>query len=192
MPIMFHLLFSLLMSASAAVPLQDTGTSVVVRSCAEGWDSAGPEAKKSRPRHEKEGPQNKAGACIELAFPPLEIQEYLQAYTRSQKWKINQERVTEDSWTIARELNKDELLGATKRNTSMARISWTGGVVLLRVVTVQLANGFARTVIRASFRGYGQNGDQFAQQREYWELESDNSFETSIASTLQAHFTAPQ
>ena len=192
MPIMFHFLFSLLMSASAAVPHQDTGTSVVVRSCAEGWDSAGPEAKKKRPKHAKEAPQTKAGACIELAFPPLEIQEYLQAYTRSQKWKISQEHVTEDSWTIARELNKDELLGATKRNTNMARISWTGGVVLLRVVSVQVANGFARTVIRASFRGYGQNGDQFAQQREYWDLESNNNFETSIASTLQAHFTATQ
>jgi len=190
MPIMVHLLFSLLMSVSVAVPHQDTGTSVVVRSCAEGWDSAGPEAKKKRPKHAPEEPQ-KAGACIELAFPPLEIQEYLQAYTRSQQWKISQERVTEDSWTIARELNKDELLGTTKRSTSMARISWTGGVVLLRVVTVQVANGFARTVIRASFRGYGQNGDQFAQQREYWELESNNNFETSIASTLQAHFTAP-
>ena len=191
MPIMFHVLFSLLMSAPAAVPHQNTGTSVVVRSCAEGWDSAGPEAKKKRPKHAKEEPQ-KAGACIELAFPPLEIQEYLQAYTRSQKWKISQEHVTEDSWTISRALNKDELLGATKRDTNMARISWTGGVVLLRVVTVQAANGFARTMIRASFRGYGQNLDQFAQQREYWELESNNNFETSIASTLQGHFTAPQ
>ena len=36
-----------------------------------------------------------------------------------------------------------------------------------------------------------QNLEQFAQQREYWELESNNNFETSIASTLQAHFTAP-
>ena len=189
MPIMFHVLFSLLMSAPAAVPHQNTGTSAVVRSCAEGWDSA---TKKPRPKHAKEEPQNKAGACIELAFPPLEIQEYLQAYTRSQKWKISQEHVTEDSWTIARELNKDELLGATKRNTSMARISWTGGVVLLRVVTVQLANGFARTVIRASFRGYGQNADQFALPREYWDLESNNNLETSITSALQAHFKASQ
>ena len=189
---MFHFLFSLLMSASIAVHHQNTGASVVARPCAEGWDSAGPGTKKKPPKHGKGEPQNKPGACIELSFPPLEIQEYLQAYTRSQHWKISQERVTEDSWTIARELNKDELLGATKRNTNMARISWTGGVVLLRVVSVQVANGFARTVIRASFRGYGQNGDQFAQQREYWELESNNNFETSIASTLQSHFTAPQ
>src|SRR5437773_10732056 len=188
---MFDLLLSMLMSSSAAVPHQNTGASVAARPCAEGWDSAGPGAKKKPRKHAKEEPQNKAGACIELAFPPLEIQEYLQAYTRRQKWKISQEHVTEDSWTISRALNKDELLGATKRDTNMARISWTGGVVLLRVVTVQAANGFARTMIRASFRGYGQNLDQFAQQREYWELESNNNFETSIASTLQAHFTPP-
>jgi len=100
--------------------------------------------------------------------------------------------VTEDSWTISRELSKEELLGATKRNSGMARVTWTAGVVRLHISTAQVAEGYARTMIRASFRGYGQNGDQFAQQREYWDLESNNNFETSIASTLQAHFTATQ
>jgi hypothetical protein len=191
-PIMLDFLLSLLMSTSVAAPHQNAGASVIARSCTEGWDSAGPGAKKKRPKHAKEELQNKAGACIELAFSPLEIQEYVQSYARSQQWKITQERVTEDSWTISRELSKEELLDATKRNMGTARISWTAGVVLLHISTVQVADGFARTLIRASFRGYGQNGDQFAQQREYWALESNNNLETSISSALQAHFKAAQ
>ena len=189
---MFHFLHILLMSAPIAAPHQNIVASVAARSCAEGWDSSGPEAKKKRPKHAKEEQQNKARACIELAFPPLEIQEYLQSYARSQQWKISKERVTEDSWTISRELSKEELLEATKRNTNTARIDWTGGIVLVHISTVQVEDGFARTMIRASFRGYGQNGDQFAQQREYWELESNNNFETSITAALQTHFKPSQ
>jgi hypothetical protein len=188
---MIHLLFYLLMSGSVALPSQNTGASVVARPCAAGWDSSGPEAKKKRPKNAKEEPQNKTAACIELALPQLEIQEYLQSYVRSQQWKIGEEHLTQDSWTFSRELSKDELLSATSKNTNAARVDWTGGVALVHISTVQVADGFARTVIRASFRGYGQNADQFAQQREYWELESNNNLETSISSALKAHFKAP-
>jgi len=189
---MFHFLFSLLISASIGLPHQNTVTSPVARPCGEGWDSAGPWAKKKPRKHGKEEPQNKAGACIELSFSQLEIQEYLQSYARSQQWKISQEQVTEDSWTISRELSKEELLGATKRNSGMARVTWTAGVVHLHISTAQMAEGYARTLIRASFRGYGQNADQFALPREYWDLESNNNLETSITSALQAHFKASQ
>jgi hypothetical protein len=188
----FHFLFSLLMSASVAVPHQSTMSSPVARPCAEGWDSAGPGTKKKPPKHAKGEPQNRAGACIELSFPPLEIQEYLQSYARSQQWKISQEQVTEDSWTITRELSKEELLGATKRNSGMVRVTWTAGVVHLHISTAQVAEGYARTLIRASFRGYGQNADQFALPREYWDLESNSNLETSITSALEAHFKASQ
>ena len=189
---MLHFLFSLLMSASVAVPHQNTGASDVARPCAEGWDSAGPWAKKKPRKRGKEEPQNKPGACIELSFPPLEIQEYLQSYARSQQWKISQEQVTEDSWTITRALSKEELLGATKRNSGMTRVTWTAGVVHLHISTAQVAEGYARTLIRASFRGYGQNADQFALPREYWDLKSNNNLETSITSALQAHFKVSQ
>jgi hypothetical protein len=189
---MFHFLFSLLLSASVAVPHQNTGASDVARPCAEGWDSAGLGTKKKPPKHAKGEPQNKPGACIELSFPPLEIQEYLQSYARSQQWKISQQQVTEDSWTITRELSKEELLGATKRNSGTARVTWTAGVVHLHISTAQATEGFARTLIRASFRGYGQNADQFALPREYWDLESNNNLETSITSALEAHFKASQ
>jgi hypothetical protein len=57
---------------------------------------------------------------------------------------------------------------------------------------VKVAEGFARTVIRVSFRGYGQNADQFAQQREYWGLQSNNNLEASIRSALETHFKSPK
>jgi hypothetical protein len=186
------LLFYLLLPGTAALPNQSTGARAVTRACAEGWDSTGPKAKKKLPKHAKQNSQDKGAACIELAFSPLEIQEYLQSYVRSQQWKIGEEHLTEDSWSFSRELGKDELVGFTNKNANLARVTWSGGTALVHISTVQVAEGFARTVIRASFRGYGQNADQFSQQREYWELESSNNLETSIRSALEAHFKSPK
>jgi hypothetical protein len=188
---MIYFLFFLLMPESVAAPNQSTPPSAAARPCEEGWDSVGAHAKKRRPKKAKGIPQNKTAACIELTVPQLEIQEYLQSYVRSQEWKIGEEHLTEDSWTFSRELSKDELLGATSKDTSTAKVKWTGGVAFVHIGTVQVTDGFARTVIRASFRGYGQNADQFAQQREYRELESNGNLESSISSALQAHFKAP-
>jgi hypothetical protein len=189
---MLPLLFYLLLPRSPALPNQSTSARAVTRVCAEGWDDAGPKAKKKLPKHAKEDSQNKAAACIELAFSPLEIQEYLQSHIRSQQWKFGEEHLTEDSWSFSRELSKDELLGFTNKNTNFARVNWSGGAALVHVSTVKVAEGFARTVIRVSFRGYGQNADQFAQQREYWGLESNNNLEASIRSALETHFKSPK
>jgi hypothetical protein len=188
----FALVFYLLLPGPTALPNQSTSARAVTRACAEGWDGTGPKTKKKLRKHAKEDPQVKGAACIELAFSPLEIQEYLQSYVRSQQWKFGEEHLTEDSWTFSRELGKDELLSFTNKNANLARVNWSGGTALVQVSTVQVAEGFARTVIRASFRGYGQNADQFAQQREYWELESSNNLETSIRSALEAHFKSPK
>ena len=189
---MFPLLFYLLLPGPAALPNQSTSARAVTRACGEGWDGTGPKAKKKLSKHAKEDSQNKAAACIELAFSPLEIQEYLQSYVRSQQWKFGEEHLTEDSWTFSRELGKDELLRFTNKNEKLSGVTWSGGSALVQVSTVQVGEGFARTVIHASFRGYGQNGDRFAQQREYWELESNNNLETLIRSALEAHFKSPK
>jgi hypothetical protein len=185
---MLYLLFSLLLSGSAALAGQDAGTRALARPCATGWDTTGPEAKKKQPKNAKEDTQKKTAACIELAFSPLQIQEYLQSYVRSQQWQIGEEHLTEDSWSFTRELSKDELLRFTNKNEKLPRVNWSGGAALVQVSTVQVAEGFARTVIRASFRGYGLNADRFAQPREHWELESNSNLETSIRSALEAHF----
>jgi hypothetical protein len=63
------------------------------------------------------------------------------------------------------------------------------GSIRVHVNTVQLPDGFTRTVIRSSFRGYGRSVDRFA-MKGILELDSNNNFEDSIASALRTHFTA--
>jgi hypothetical protein len=120
----------------------------------------------------------------------LEIQEYLQSYARTQQWKISGEQVTEDSWTFSLELDKDDLLRDTTEDSRNKKVEWTGGTVRVRVNGAQLPDGYSRTIVRASFRGYGRSADQYAMHKEYWELDSNNNFENSIVSALRSHFTA--
>jgi hypothetical protein len=125
-----------------------------------------------------------------LAFSALEIQEYLQSYARTQQWKISESGLTEDSWTFSLELDKDELLRDTMEDSNKKRVEWTGGTVRVHVNTVQLPDGYSRTIVRGSFRGYGRSTDQFAAQKGYWELDSNNNLENSIVSVVRTHFTA--
>jgi len=98
--------------------------------------------------------------------------------------------MTEDSWMFSRELDKDELLRDITDEAKSKRVEWTGGTVRVHVNTSQLPDGYARTIIRANFRGYGRNLDQFAMHQEYWELDSNNNFENSIVTVLRTHFNA--
>jgi len=158
---MLHFLFSLLMSASVAVPHQNTGGERRRQGrVAEGWDSLDRGPRKAAQAWKGRTAKINRGLASNCHFPPLEIQEYLQSYARSQQWKISQEQVTEDSWTITRALSKEELLGATKRNSGMTRVTLDSWSSHLHISTAQVAEGFARTLIRANFRGYGQNADQ--------------------------------
>jgi hypothetical protein len=147
--------------------------------------------KKKAPQNASDEARNQAFACVELAFSPLDIQEYLQAIVRKQPWKIFDEHLTEDSWVFSRELNRDELLRATKRNSVADKVDWTKGVAFIHVNTNQLRDGIARTTIRAEFRGYGQSSDHFAVQREYWNLESNLALENLLVSALADHFAPP-
>jgi hypothetical protein len=76
---MLHFLFYLLTFAWPFTANQSTGPIVVARPCAAGWDSTEKRIKKKRPKSAKDVPQNKKTACMELAVPPLEIQEYLKS-----------------------------------------------------------------------------------------------------------------
>lgn len=127
------------------------------------------------------------GACIELMSSALDVQEYLQAYVRDQKWKLIDEHVTEDSWTFSRELSPDELNRNTKAYTGTHKMEWTKGTVLVNVDSAPMDDGWTRTTITATFRGYGEDQDQFATQREYWELKSNNALEQSLAAKVLAH-----
>jgi hypothetical protein len=125
-----------------------------------------------------------------LSLSPLEIQEYLQSHARSQNWKIFEEHLAEDSWTFSLVLSKEELLASTRADSRPNRVEWRSGTALVQISSVQLADNFTRSVVHASFRGYGDNADQFAAQKEYWELASSGSFEAAVASALKAHFTS--
>jgi len=184
------LLFGVLLWLSAGSAQQSTAAKPVVRPCADSWSDSGSQAKKRRPKSSTKKGHQETGACIELAFSTLEIQEYLQSYARTQQWKISESGLTEDSWTFSLELDKDELLRDTTEDSNKKRVEWTGGTVRVHVNTVQLPDGYSRTIVRGSFRGYGRSVDQFAIQKEYWELDSNNNFENSIVSVVRTHFTA--
>jgi len=179
--------FLLILQASAE---QSPAYKPVVRPCGESWKDSGANTKKNRSKSPGKETRKEAGACIELAFSTLEIQEYLQSYARTQKWKIIEDRVNEDSWTFSMELDKDQLLRDTTEDSKNKRVEWTEGTVRVHVSTAQMPDGYARTIVRASFRGYGRSVDQFAIQKEYWGLDSNNNFENSIVSALRSHFTA--
>lgn len=174
----------------AAPAQQSPAPKPVVRPCADSWNDSGANTKKNRPKGSKKESHPETGACIELAFSALEIQEYLQSHARDEQWKITGDQMTEDSWTFSLELNKEELLRDISEVSKNNRVEWTAGTVRVHVNTARLPDGYTRTIIRASFRGYGRSLDQFAPQKEYWELESNNNFENSIVSAIQAHFGA--
>jgi len=187
---MILLFLSALSWLSAASAQHNSASKPVARPCAESWKDFRTDTKKNRPKSPKKEPPKEQGACIELAFSTLEIQEYLQSYVRTQKWKISEERVNEDSWTFSLEIDKDELLRDTTEDSKNKRVEWTEGAVRVHMNTAQLPDGYTRTIIRASFRGYGRSEDQLAIQKEYSEMGSNNNFENSIVTAARSHFTA--
>jgi hypothetical protein len=129
-----------------------------------------------------------AAACLEVRSTALDVQEFLQAYGREQKWNLIDEQVGEDAWTFSRKLEKDELLRFTKKEANSSGVDWTSGVSFVQVRTAQLEDGFVRVQVSARFKGYGQNPDQFAPPKESWTLSSNTSFENLLISVLQTHF----
>ena len=187
---MVSLLFGALTWLFAASTPQSSAAKPVVRPCGDSWNDSSSNAKKNRPKNSTKETHQERGACIEVAFSALEIQEYLQSYARTQQWKISDDRVNEDSWTFSLELDRGELLRDTTEDSRNRGVEWTGGTVRVHVNTTQLPDGYSRTIVRASFRGYGRSADQFAVQKDYWQLDSNNNLENSIVSALRSHFTA--
>jgi hypothetical protein len=190
---MLQLLPALLLTSSLALPAQNATTTELVRPCAAAWNAAQPDSKKKQPskKSKQEAPQD-SGVCVELAYPQLDIQEFLQARARKEQWKIFEERVTEETWSFSVDLTKEELLKSTNDSRLNGRVEWTKGIALLTVTTFALPDGFSRTIIRAGFRGYAKAVDQFQVEREYWELESNHNFETTMITALETYIkTAP-
>jgi hypothetical protein len=130
-------------------------------------------------------------SCLEVHSTALEIQEFLQAHGRQEKWNLIEEQVGEDAWTFTRKLEKDELLQFTKRDANSDGVNWTSGVVFVQVKTAELAAGFVRAQVSARFRGYGQSQDRFAPPKESWPLSSNGGLENYLISVLEVHLKNP-
>jgi len=186
---MLFLLAILLLQKPAASPSQAPQTSGTARPCTGFWNTSVPGARKKPPKNAPKGLQDTPG-CIELSASPLDIQEFLQSFSRNQHWTIIGEHVTEDSWIFSLAMSKDDLVGATKALLNSEKVQWQSGTAQVQIISATLADGFTRTIVRARFRGYGEATDKFAPKREYWELESNGTLEASIVSTLMARFKA--
>lgn len=130
--------------------------------------------------------------CLEVRSTPLEVQEYLQAYGREQKWNLSDEHVAEDAWTFSRRLERDELLHYTQNDANTERVNWSSGLAFVQVKTAELDEGFVRVQIAARFQGYGQSLDRFAPQKEFWPLSSNGSVERQLIPALEVHFKNAQ
>jgi hypothetical protein len=169
--------------------LPNPAVEVVVRPCKSG--SVGSKrAKGANNRSQKPGDESgdTTSVCIEVHSTAIEVQEYLQAYGRQEKWNLIDEHVAEDAWTFSRKLEKEELLRYSKNDASTDHVSWTSGVAFVEIKTMELAEGFVRVQIAARFQGYGQNADRFAPPKEFWPLISNGTLENHLISVLEAHF----
>src|SRR5579871_606568 len=116
--LMMHAGILVWLSVSPILVMAQNASSNTSRACPLDWDRAVSsrgktgQSKGRPPSTEKKEPKI-AGACIELKAAPLDVQEYLQGYVRDQKWRVTDEHVSEDSWTISRELSPGELIRYT-------------------------------------------------------------------------------
>jgi hypothetical protein len=187
--------FLLILSCPFAPPLAAQGagdkpatTSSLTRPCpAVVVDSK--HARKNRPKGKNAASSDQpAPGCVEAKARALDVQEFFQSFIRTQGWKIGDEKTSEDSWTLSRYLEKDELLRCSKEGLLAGRVNWTGGKAFIQVTTRELQDGFTRVAVAAHYQGYGKNVDGFAPPKESWRLDSNGRLESELISALDAHF----
>jgi hypothetical protein len=146
-------------------------------------------ARKNRPKGKNAASSDQpAPGCVEAKARALDVQEFFQSFIRTQGWKIGDEKTSEDSWTLSRYLEKDELLRCSKEGPLAGRVNWTAGKAFIQVTTRELQDGFTRVAVAAHYQGYGQNVDGFAPPKESWQLDSNGTLESELISALDAHF----
>jgi hypothetical protein len=143
---------------------------------------------KTRNQRRDEEAGNTPSTCIEVRSTALDVQEYLQAQGREEKWNLDDEHVVEDAWTFSRKLGRDELLHFTKQDANAQPVNWTSGAAFVQVNTQELDDGFVRVQVSASFEGYGQGADRFAPPKETWPLSSNFTLESQLIFILGKHF----
>jgi hypothetical protein len=169
---------------------QKPADGVVARPC--NSIPAGSKRKKgtNKTRNQKPGEEtgDTASTCIEVHSTALDVQEYLQAQGREEKWNLGNEHVAQDAWTFSRKLERDELLHFTKQDVNAQPVDWTSGAAFVQVSIQELDDGFVRVQISARFEGYGQSADRFAPPKEAWPLSSNFTLESQLIFILGKHF----
>ena len=127
--------------------------------------------------------------CSEVRDTALASQEYLQKYVREQRWILSDEQVSEDMWTFALDLGKDQLVRYAKLSPD-ARIDWSGAKALVNVRTTSLDDGYARVIVTLRLDAYGVPEDKFVSRPKSWPVPSSGTLEATLLFALRAHLEA--
>jgi len=125
-------------------------------------------------------------ACREVQGSPLEIQEFLEALARDQKWHLGQAQASEDGWSFVRYLEPEELARFAHTEILGGRITWTEGKAAVQVMTTDAGDGFTRVQISAKFLGQGNTRERFARPTNMWPLASKGVLEGDMLAALEA------
>ena len=145
--------------------------------------------KKNAPRSKHPLPSELLPACIEMKGEALEIQETLQAAVRDLKWRVSENRASEDSWTFVRSLNVEELERYADTKVLVEPVEFEYGKAALMVRTADIGQGFVRVQISAQIQGEGKSADTVVKQPvTSWPLRSRGTLEKELLASLQFRY----
>jgi hypothetical protein len=124
-------------------------------------------------------------ACLEVKGDPIELQEFLQALIRDQKWRIGQAQGSAESWSFVRYLDPGELSRFAQTEILGKHIVWTEGKAAVRVISTEAADGFTRVQIAAKFLGKGNSDGRLARPMDFWPCASKGVLEGSMLAALE-------
>jgi hypothetical protein len=119
----------------------------------------------------------------------LEIQETLQAAVRDLKWRVYENRASEDSWTFVRSLNVEELEKYADTKVLLEPVEFEHGKAALMVRTADVGQGFVRIQVSAQIQGEGKSADSVVKQPvTSWPLRSKGTLEQELIAVLQGRY----
>jgi hypothetical protein len=128
--------------------------------------------------------------CAEIHAAAPELRDWLRAHVREEKWHIEREEDSADTWTFVRNLERDELAQAARTDMLGGRIAWTSGKATVTAKTSEAGNGYTRVQISARFVGRGHAPQNFARPSDLWPLASRKTLEGGMMAALKSHFQA--
>jgi hypothetical protein len=185
--------FSILYDAAALPEASNSQSPTHTRPCSSNT-SLPSDSKAAQESHSNESAEAPAAppACLEVKGAPIDLQQFLQAFIRDQKWRVGQERASVDGLSFVRYLEPDELARYAHTEILVGRIVWTEGTVAVQVTTSAATDGFTRVQVNAKLQGKGSAGERFARPTNLWPLVSKGTLEGSMIAALENHFRSPR